>query len=68
MKLHYDSHHASCVNNLKDALKQYLDLQKRSVEASIIYLNSVAEDIQTKKCNNDGGHLVFLTVGMKLCL
>ncbi|MGJ5628297.1 superoxide dismutase [Nostoc sp. CALU 1950] len=57
MKLHHDAHHASYVKNLNDALKQYPDLQKRSVEALLVDLNSVPEDIRTKVRNNGGGHL-----------
>lgn len=57
MKLHHDAHHASYVKNLNDALKQYPDLQKRSVEALLVDLNSVPEDIRTKVRNNAGGHL-----------
>ncbi|MFN6466305.1 MAG: superoxide dismutase [Nostoc sp. DedVER02] len=57
MKLHHDTHHASYVKNLNDALKQYPNLQKRSVEALIVDLNSVPENIRTKVRNNGGGHL-----------
>ncbi|MDZ8238566.1 MAG: superoxide dismutase [Nostoc sp. ChiQUE01a] len=57
MKLHHDAHHASYVNNLNDALKQYPDLQKRSVESLLLDLNSVPENIRTKVRNNAGGHL-----------
>ncbi len=57
MKLHHSAHHASYVNNLNDALKQYPDLQKRSVESLLLDLNSVPEDIRTKVRNNAGGHL-----------
>ncbi|MEH1921010.1 superoxide dismutase [Nostoc sp.] len=57
MKLHHDAHHATYVKNLNDALKQYPDLQKRSVESLLLDLNSVPEDIRTKVRNNAGGHL-----------
>lgn len=57
MKLHHDAHNASYVKNLNDALKQYPDLQKRSVEGLLVNLNSVPEDIRTKVRNNAGGHL-----------
>ncbi|WP_066378789.1 MULTISPECIES: superoxide dismutase [unclassified Anabaena] len=57
MKLHHDAHHAAYVNNLNDALKNFQNLQKRSVESLLRDLNSVPEDIRTKVRNNGGGHL-----------
>jgi Fe-Mn family superoxide dismutase len=57
MKLHHDRHHASYVNNLNDALKQYPNLQNQSVESLLRNLNNIPEDIRTKVRNNAGGHL-----------
>lgn len=57
MKLHHDAHHAAYVKNLNDALQNYPDLQKKSVEALLKDLNSVPENIRTKVRNNAGGHL-----------
>lgn len=57
MKLHHDGHHASYVKNLNDALKDEPDLQKSSVEALLLNLNDVPENIRIKVRNNGGGHL-----------
>ena len=57
MRLHHDRHHASYVNNLNDALKQYPDLQNSSVESLLRDLDSVPENIRTTVRNNGGGHL-----------
>ncbi|MBW4644975.1 MAG: superoxide dismutase [Goleter apudmare HA4340-LM2] len=57
MKLHHDEHHASYVNNLNNALQQYPNLQRRSVEALLRDLNNVPENIRSKVRNNGGGHL-----------
>ncbi|MBH8556228.1 superoxide dismutase [Nostocaceae cyanobacterium CENA357] len=57
MRLHHDAHHASYVNNLNDVLKNYPNLQKRSIEALLRDLNSVPADIRTKVRDNGGGHL-----------
>ncbi|WGV26761.1 superoxide dismutase [Halotia branconii] len=57
MKLHHDAHHASYVSKLNDALKNYPNLRKKSVEALLKDLNSVPEDIRTKVRNNGGGHV-----------
>lgn len=57
MKLHHDRHHATYVKDLNDALKQYPDLQRRSVEALLRDLNNVSKPIREKVRNNGGGHL-----------
>lgn len=57
MRLHHDKHHATYVKNTNDALKNYPNLQKQSVESLLQDLNSVPEAIRTKFRNNAGGHL-----------
>lgn len=57
MKVHHDLHHAAYVKNLNDALSQYPDLQKTSVESLLRDLKSIPENIRTKVQNNGGGHL-----------
>ncbi|MEB3180260.1 MAG: superoxide dismutase [Nostocaceae cyanobacterium] len=57
MTLHHDKHHASYVKNLNDALKEYPNLQKLSVESLLRNLNKVPKNIRTKVRNNAGGHL-----------
>lgn len=57
MQLHHDRHHAAYVNNLNDAIKQYPNLQNRSVESLLRDLNSVPENIRNTVRNNGGGHL-----------
>ncbi|UBF29584.1 superoxide dismutase [Kovacikia minuta CCNUW1] len=57
MKLHHDKHHATYVKNLNTALKEFPDLQQKSIEAILTSLDSVPEQIRTKVRNNAGGHL-----------
>lgn len=56
MTLHHDKHHATYVKKLNDALKQYPDLQIRSVESLLRNLNGLPENIRTTVRNNGGGH------------
>lgn len=57
MQLHHDRHHATYVKNINDALKQFPNLQNRSVDALLRDLNSVPESIRNTVRNNGGGHL-----------
>jgi Fe-Mn family superoxide dismutase len=57
MKVHHDKHHATYVKNLNNALKEFPDLQKKSIEDLLTSLDSVPEKIRMKVRNNAGGHL-----------
>jgi superoxide dismutase, Fe-Mn family len=57
MQLHHDKHHATYVKNVNDALKDYPDLSKQTVESLLQNLDQVPEAIRTKFRNNGGGHL-----------
>jgi superoxide dismutase, Fe-Mn family len=57
MQIHHDKHHATYVTNLNEALKQYPDLQKKSVSELLSNLSSVPADIRTVVQNNGGGHV-----------
>ena len=56
MKIHYNNHHATYVNNLNKALEKYPDYQKWSLDQLIRNINSLPADIQTAVRNNGGGH------------
>jgi len=57
MQIHHDKHHAAYVNNLNAALKDYPDLQAKSVEQLIKDIDAVPESIRTAVRNNGGGHV-----------
>lgn len=57
MQIHHDKHHAAYVNNLNNALKDYPDLQQKSVDALIADLNALPESIRMAVRNNGGGHV-----------
>jgi Fe-Mn family superoxide dismutase len=57
MQIHHSKHHAAYVNNLNAALEKHPNLQGKSVEALLVDLDSVPEDIRTLVRNNGGGHL-----------
>jgi superoxide dismutase, Fe-Mn family len=56
MEFHHDKHHQTYVTNLNTALKDYPDLQSKSIEELISDLNAVPEAIRTAVRNNGGGH------------
>lgn len=56
MRIHYNNHHATYVNNLNNALKDHLDLQRKSVEDLIRDLSAIPADMRTAVRNNGGGH------------
>ena len=56
MEIHHDRHHGTYVTNLNNALKEYPDLQHRTVEDLLRNLNSIPEAIRTAVRNNGGGH------------
>jgi len=56
MEIHHDRHHGTYVTNLNNALKEYPDLQNRTIEDLLRNLNSIPEAIRTAVRNNGGGH------------
>lgn len=56
MEIHHDKHHAGYVDKLNEALKDYPELQKKSVEQLLISLDSIPEAIRTAVRNQGGGH------------
>ncbi len=56
MEIHHDRHHAAYVNNLNAALKDYPELQVKSLEELLRNLDTLPEAIRTAVRNNGGGH------------
>lgn len=56
MNIHYNNHHATYVNNLNNALKDYPELAKKDIANLLRDLNNVPENIRTAVRNNGGGH------------
>lgn len=56
MYIHYNNHHAAYVNNLNAALKNYPELQKKSLAELLQNINILPVEIQTAVRNNGGGH------------
>lgn len=56
MRIHHDKHHGGYVNNLNDALKDYPELQNKTIEELLRGLDRIPEAIRTKVRNNGGGH------------
>ena len=57
MQIHHDRHHAAYVNNLRNALANYPELQSRSLADLLANLDDVPEAIRTAVRNNGGGHI-----------
>ena len=57
MELHHGKHHATYVTNLNAALKEYPDLQAKSIEQLIKDLDAVPDAIKPAVRNNGGGHV-----------
>ncbi len=55
MYIHYNNHHATYVRNLNEAVKDYPELQRKTVSELLSNLNEVPADIRTSVRNNDGG-------------
>jgi Fe-Mn family superoxide dismutase len=55
MEIHHDKHHATYTTNLNNALKDYPDLQSKSIEDLLRSLDSVPEAIRPAVRNNGGG-------------
>lgn len=56
MEIHHTKHHQAYINNLIIALEECPQFQTTSVEALLIDLPLVPEDIRTAVRNNAGGH------------
>lgn len=56
MRIHHDKHHGVYVSNLNDALKDYPELQNKTIEELLRSLDQIPEAIRTKIRNNGGGH------------
>lgn len=56
MELHHDKHHQTYVEKLNAALKEYPELQTKSVEDLLRGLHQLPEEIRTAVRNNGGGH------------
>jgi Fe-Mn family superoxide dismutase len=67
MEIHHDKHHAAYTTNLNNALKDYPDLQSKSIEQLLQSLDSLPEAIRTVVRNNGGGfanhNLFWLIMG-----
>ncbi len=57
MELHYTKHHQTYIDNLNAALKDYPELQKKTLEELLKDLSALPEKIRVAVQNNGGGHL-----------
>lgn len=55
MQIHHDKHHAAYVTNLNAALEKHPQLAEKSLEALLMNLSAVPEDIRTAVRNHGGG-------------
>ena len=65
MRIHHTKHHQGYTNKLNNALEDYPDLQKHSIEELLSSLNNLPADVQTGVRNNGGGfynHRLFWNV------
>lgn len=56
MRIHHDKHHGTYVTNLNKALESAPDLSKKTIEALLMDLDAVPENIRMAVRNNGGGH------------
>lgn len=56
MHIHHDKHHAAYVKNVNDALVNYSQSDKLTIDQLLGDLQKVPEEIRTKVRNNGGGH------------
>ena len=56
MQIHHGKHHQAYVTNLNAALKDYPDLQSKTIEELLRGIQQVPEAIRTAVRNNGGGH------------
>jgi superoxide dismutase, Fe-Mn family len=55
MELHYTKHHQKYVDDLNAALKDYPELQNKSLEELLTHLDRIPEPTRTQVRNNGGG-------------
>jgi Fe-Mn family superoxide dismutase len=55
MQVHHDKHHAAYVTNLNAALEKHPELSSKTLEALLMDLNAVPDDIRTAVRNHGGG-------------
>ncbi len=55
MQIHHDKHHAAYITNLNAALEKHPELSGKSLEALLMDLNAVPEDIRMAVRNHGGG-------------
>jgi Fe-Mn family superoxide dismutase len=55
MQIHHDKHHAAYVTNLNAAIEKHAELGSKSLEALLMDLNAVPEDIRVAVRNHGGG-------------
>jgi superoxide dismutase, Fe-Mn family len=55
MQFHHDKHHAAYVTNLNAALEKHPELASKTLEALLLDLNAVPDDIRTAVRNHGGG-------------
>ncbi len=55
MQIHHDKHHAAYVTNLNAALEKHPELAGKSLEALLMDLNAIPEEIRTAVRNHGGG-------------
>jgi Fe-Mn family superoxide dismutase len=55
MQFHHDKHHAAYVTNLNAALEKHPELASKTLEALLMDLNAVPDDIRTAVRNHGGG-------------
>jgi superoxide dismutase, Fe-Mn family len=55
MQIHHDKHHAAYVTNLNAAVEKHPELAGKSLEALLMNLSTVPEDIRTAVRNHGGG-------------
>jgi Fe-Mn family superoxide dismutase len=56
MRIHYDNHHRTYVNNLNTAIDRHPALRKKSLEELLFGISQIPEDIRVAVRNNGGGH------------
>jgi len=56
MEIHHAKHHQAYINNLNAALERFPEFETTGVEALLLDLFAVPEDIRTAVRNNAGGH------------
>jgi len=56
MRIHYSKHHQGYVDKLNEAIKDYPNLQDKSLEDLLINIEEVQEEISSKVINAGGGH------------